>query len=458
MSTKWYLQNGTAGQTITTTNSGATQVTTTAGTAVYDQSAGNQFTTGALLTVTTSTGALLERFALAGTTSNKLAWNVVFSAGSGISTPQFIASPRTTGSMAKLYVSDTKYSIQDAASPNNITNFTTTDGGSTVFVPTPGTKYRLEMLLDNTAAVGSQSYWAHLYTPGGTTPVAYAKAVGTANLKDQTSFTAVDLGTPGGMAVGNTMTFAELGVNDGGTAEIGAYVPGANQKPTVTAGPTQGVLPGATVTLSFTASDVDGTIKSRATTFQSILPAGTTPPTISNGNTATPAFTAPNTPGKYWVQQIVTDDKDAQSDPAVTLVNVRQAGKTGQMIIDATTNWTPSGGAASNLAAVTDGNAATYAQSPDGTSTLTLTVVPLTSRAGASITIDTSSSIPSGTTIATGEKYTVALVDGTTTRASLDIVPTTTNAKATLTAGPTATNAIVDWDNLTVKHTHTAGA
>ncbi len=172
--------------------------------------------------------------------------------------------------------------------------------------------------------------------------------------------------THGGTAVG----IDDLQLIDGSATEIPDFTL-PNLDPVVTAGAAQVVSAGATVTLAFTATDGDGTISSRATTFDYPTSGA---PTITGGTGNSPTFTAGAAGSRYVVRHTATDNLGATAS-ATTEVFVPVAG--GAALVPEAGNgtgssgWTIAGGSATQGAALADSNDSTYVESPELTSTPT---------------------------------------------------------------------------------------
>src|SRR5215211_7976357 len=97
-----------------------------------------------------------------------------------------------------------------------------------------------------------------------------------------------------------------------------------NQPPIADAGPDQTVEPGDTVTLDGTGSsdpDPDGTITSYSWSLVS-SPDGSPGITLQQPPNDKPTFTAPQAPGEYPFNLVVTDDKGASSAPDTVVITV----------------------------------------------------------------------------------------------------------------------------------------
>ena len=160
--------------------------------------------------------------------------------------------------------------------------------------------------------------------------------------------------------------------NDGGgaadshdiTVEAAAV---ANQEPTADAGADQNVATSATVDLSGSGTDSDGTIASFAWTQDS----GTTI-TINNADSANASFTAPSTAGVIVLQLTVTDNDGATATDNVSITVIANQAPTA----DAGADQNVSAAETVNLSGSgtdSDGSIVSYAWTQDSGTTLTLT-------------------------------------------------------------------------------------
>ncbi|TDQ49044.1 hypothetical protein EV696_10518 [Permianibacter aggregans] len=115
------------------------------------------------------------------------------------------------------------------------------------------------------------------------------------------------------------MTLVACGGGGGGGSS-----PPANQPPTVSAGVTQNVSPGTTVTLTGTASDPDGSIAS----YLWEQTGGSPTVTLTNGNAAVATFVAPdNVVTSLSFRLTVTDNSGATAN-ATVVINIAPPGTT----------------------------------------------------------------------------------------------------------------------------------
>lgn len=220
--------------------------------------------------------------------------------------------------------------------------------------------------------------------------------------------------------------------------------PIANAAPTTNAGPDQNVTAGATVNLSSTSSDTDGSIASEAWTYVSAASTGS--PSLTGGTTSTPSFTAGSAGNLYTLLDTVTDNGSATGTDTVE-VRVPLPGGTNKVPLAIDTlasakvgTWTKVGGVATEggTLAVTDDTK--YLESD----TLTASEQKIRFRHQPSHALATGKfTLKLGTDTGTAN-VTVRLYDGTTLRQTWTqaVTSTPTNYDFTLSAPTIA--AIVD--------------
>lgn len=310
-----------------------------------------------------------------------------------------------------------------------------------------GAKYRISIVATGGSATAS-SVQVKVYsgTTSWTTQVGSTFSASTWNLgTDQVN--RVDIGATVNSAAATIFGFDDIQLDDGRTTEIPDFAT-PNQSPTVTAGPRQIVAAGSTVNLAFTAADGDGTITSRATTFDFPL---TGAPALTGGTGATPSFSAGAAPARYVVRQTVTDNLGATAF-ATTEVVVPAAGDA--LLRPETANgtgvgtWTRVGAVTTDGRALADETNATYMESP------AVSAVEQTLRVRWSPGAPKSAPIIRNT-ISTNEgtaKATVRLYEGNTLRqewADHTVTTAETVFVDEVSAGTIA--AIGDWTNLFIE-------
>lgn len=248
--------------------------------------------------------------------------------------------------------------------------------------------YRIAVKFDNSGGssagtVDVEAYAGDSMTATGTLSLT-AVNLGTA------AAASIDIGSPNSAVYTEVQYFDSIQMDDGATSFIGPYTV-ANQPPQVTAGPAQTVAAATVATLSFSATDVDGTIASRATSFD--LPASGGP-SITGGTGDTPSFTTESAPRLYIVKHEATDNNAAVGS-ATTEVRVptTASGTSNPVAMDATAEvgtWALVGSATTDGAALADADDATYVESGAITSTsqeITVRLLPRAALASGSITV-----------------------------------------------------------------------
>lgn len=311
-----------------------------------------------------------------------------------------------------------------------------------------GSKYRITLVVAGGSATAS-TVTGKVYreaTPGagawttqvGTTLTASGFDTGTEQV------VGVDLGIASSSVAPVSIGFDDVQMEDGRTTEIPDFVL-PNLAPVVTAGAAQTVTAGAPVTLAFTATDGDGTIASRATTFD--YPT-TGAPSITGGTGSTPSFTAGAAGTRYVVRHTATDNLGSTGS-ATTEVFVPVAGGT-SMRPEPVNGTNVVGtfnavGAATHGAALADESDASYNESGSVSSTAQsyrISLQPSLVKSSGKITrrlgLDVAPS--SGTVTATVRLYDNTTLRQTWTQALTD---TPTNYEFVLSGATVA--AISDW-------------
>lgn len=228
-----------------------------------------------------------------------------------------------------------------------------------------GVKFRLALEVTGGSTTASVIV-AHLYLQSS--PGVWDQAVGTAiNVTDANMSTdqiiGVDVGPLTGIAAAYTVGADDLQLNDGAGSAIPDYSV-ANTPPIASAGGNQTVSSGATVNLTGTASDTDGSIVS--TVWSYVSGSSTGSPTLTGGNTLTPSFTAGTAPQLYTLQLLVTDNLGGTASATVE-VRVAVTGATDVRPLPfaaaKTGTWNRVGGSSSDGAALADESDSTYMES-----------------------------------------------------------------------------------------------
>lgn len=219
---------------------------------------------------------------------------------------------------------------------------------------TAGTWHRLSLTFNITAGTAelkvyagdSLSALATLSVTGGT-------ATGTT--------TAIDVGVlTNGLSSTWVTQFDSVQMEDASSSELGPYIPAANVAPVPSAGTDQNVNTGATVTLTGSATDSDGTVASTSWTQID-------GPAVSLSGTGLTRTFTPTVAGIYTFRFSATDD-DGSTATDDMVVNVRGVNAVPNALTSNAGGWTNQGGAASLVAAVGDSNDSTFAETADNPS------------------------------------------------------------------------------------------
>lgn len=217
----------------------------------------------------------------------------------------------------------------------------------------------------------------------------------------------------------------------------------ANVPPTITIGPDQNVSPGATVTLTATGTDSDGTITSYAWTSAYPL---VSPPTLTGAATANPTFTA-GAAGTLSIWKCTVTDNSGATAFANVEVRVPRAGSATSRPLASTgtgNTWTSVGSAPADVGALADESDATYLESGD------LSATPTTRR----VRLDPSLARATGNvkvklwTDAGTANTTIRFIEGSTTRQTWTQVINTTITEYTYALSAATIAAVSDWGNL----------
>jgi hypothetical protein len=248
---------------------------------------------------------------------------------------------------------------------------------------------RIEFKWDNSGGSAAGVIDVEVYVGDDTTT-----PTGTLNLTGVNLGTAnaatMDIGSPNAFSYTNAHWFDSVQMDNGRTTFIGPYVV-VNQAPEVTAGPAQTLGASETATLGFSVVDLDGTIASRATTFDHPASGG---PSISGGNTNSPSFTTQSAPRLYIVRHTATDDDGAEgSATAEVRVPSTGSGVSLPVPMDATAKtgtWTLEGDADTDGEALADSDDDTYLESGNITGTaqeVTVRLMPRSALASGTLTV-----------------------------------------------------------------------
>jgi hypothetical protein len=216
--------------------------------------------------------------------------------------------------------------------------------------------------------------------------------------------------------------------------------------PTANAGADLTVNAGAVTINDASATDPDGYIATYGWSFVN-TPPGVAAPTITNGTTATPSFTLPQS-GRYELQMTATDNSGlSDTDNKIVFWPGTNIYVTG---VDTNPGWSLAGGTdiVSNLNDTNDGTGVDAPGSATTESDLVLVLAPLISNA-ATFSMTVRELL---TAAATGVTYVIKLVDQGVTRKTwtktADLSTSATDSTCTLTTAEIAT--ITNWNDLRV--------
>lgn len=309
---------------------------------------------------------------------------------------------------------------------------------STTVIPTDLTSYRVE-LWGVVNATGTGELHFALYLGDSTTPLETFDTT-TADLQ---ATNVIEVRSGKHAASGTISLF----IDDMAVGDQAAFLgPAANIPPTVSAGANQTVAPGATVSVTASASDSDGSVVS--TTWAYVYPA-TGGPTLTGASTATASFTAGAAGNLYILQVTATDDAGATATSNVE-IRVPATGTLTPLPQNATGtgSWTRAGAAATDGAALADALDTTYLESPSVSGAEVnrrLRLAPSAPRTSATVTVRVQQDV-AGSLTATARLY-----EGSTLRQSWTVPVTTGWVDNVLTLSGGTVAAIVDWGNLYIE-------
>lgn len=429
--TRYLFDAGPDGADLTTTNTGTSQVAKGSGAAAVFAAAyasaggfGAKFTANNTTSLVRVLGdAANPQYAFSG-----VFWTPDVAQASGEFT---IWSARHSGGVIMRLRIDTqaRVFVTDSVSTYNPT-------AAAAFKVAWGTKYRLEVVM-TAGSTTAGAYSLKIYDASDTLvgTIAASNANLTAN-----PVVGFDCGNHGSIATLQVVAWDTIQMDSGRTSEIGKYVPGANNPPTVSAGANQSVAAGSTVNLTSTATDSDGAIASRQWTVDG-YPAGTTAPTITNATSAQASFTAAAA-GVYVLRHTATDNGGASASSTMK-VFVPTSSVT---VIAVTENSGAYTSPTNVLTALSDGDASTYVDSPASPSTektLTMRLAPLNPLSPATFEVQGLLTYGSGNLTAKAR-----LLEGTTTRKEWTLTLTGSAATASLTLSAAECATIGSWSEL----------
>lgn len=221
------------------------------------------------------------------------------------------------------------------------------------------TWYRIEIVVTKGTTTSNGRIQAKYFSLDSTSPIGTPYDSGATTNAGTVDFTQVRFGRAGGAATSADQVYY---IDDMAAQDTSAFLGpvGSNLPPTVTpTADTVTVVQGESATFSWSESDTDGTIASRAVTHVS----GPDNPTLSSPTTTSRSATF-TTQGTHVYKIVATDDDAADSPDAFITVHVTDTSARPTSVITNTGPWTNEGGAGSIEAALADGSDTTYAETP----------------------------------------------------------------------------------------------
>jgi len=429
--TRWGFESGTNGDNLTGANSGSDFPVVTGGTATISTAQAAHGTRSALMTATSTSGGCY--FSKAITATDTLAVDayvrlVAYPSGDlgliwfGDGTLQRLNIELTTTGAIR---------IRDDA----IANIWTSPTAMAL-----NTWYRVSLFATRSATVGTVR--AAYFALDSTTPIADSGLL-TGRNTGATSYSTVRVGIKPSTAVITGQGYFDDWGYDPAATDLNPPV-GTNVPPTADAGTNQNVAASATVNLSGSGNDVDGSIVSQVWTF--LFPTSGAP-SLTGGTTMTPSFTAGAAGNLYILQLQVTDDGALTGTDTVE-VRVPLAGATEMrdLAMNGTGVGTHTivGGSATEGQALSDESDATYVESPSLSGTEVNRrhrFAPSNPKASGSVVLRLWTDTGTANAV-------VRLFEGSTVRQTWTQAVTSTPTTYTFTLSGATISAISDWGNL----------
>jgi YD repeat-containing protein len=274
MTVKTYTFEGTQGTTVTAANSGVSQVSSSPGTITYDAAMAATGTTGAKFVSASSVIAIARP--LANAPANQMAFSGTVTtpavAPSGGLFVTVMTLRHASGTVLRVkYTAAGALVLQDATGANDVTLLT----GVAL-----ATQYRIEIVALVGAATSAPfdgHYAINVYPAGGgSTPLNGSPVTGTTYNLGTAAIVGGDVGVTNVIAQVVTMGWDDVQFNDGGTTEIGPYVPPAQSFTSFPLTTSWSTVGGGTVTANMSDNDdATGVIATNPTglPFKGQLPA-----------------------------------------------------------------------------------------------------------------------------------------------------------------------------------------
>ena len=409
---------------------------------VYDTTSALQGTVGIRLTPAASTsylrwtdstpgarGGLRRPFKYTGTPSAQIDLASIRSKGGGV-----LGETAGAAMLSMVVTTSGRVAIAPAG----------TNDAASLFLLTVGNTYWFEMFAEKGTTTTDGKAWLRVYAEDGTTVLwDYSNNACNTRSSDAWQFRL------GGMTSATGYTRDDLDGLQAGALSSGFFGPLANAVPTFNSiSATQNVAAGASVSVTASATDPDGTVASYAWTVDYC---STTAPTLSGASTATATFTAPAAGNLVVLKCTATDNLGATSS-ATTEVRVPSSGALTVLPDDAGKGYTVStpyatfGTVANASLALADASTSTGIESAEVGPTPQISrfrLAPATARDNAKITLTGVAKTDSAAVTAS-----VALFQGAVQRQIWALTPTTTPTAVELSLDSGTLSAITDWGDL----------
>lgn len=310
------FDNGVAGDTITTANSGVTTASALGGnTAILATAAAWHGGLGGLFTTVTGGNTAGAFFTLNydGDDNQQTFSGVLLTPASNPSTDMTVVSWRdaANGTIMRLFI---------RASDGGI--YMTDSGAAYVQLAAdadynPNTKYRVTVTATVGTTTGNGSYTAKIRRQADQVQIGTTATSSTANL-GTAAFHRIVAGIVGSN-LGYSIGWDDIQLQSGTTTELGDWAPPVNQFPIVNAGVDQSTPVGINLTRTATATDPDGTIATQQWTCTTKPGAVSVTPTFPAGASFT--YNYPQ-PGTYVFQFAATDNDGATTPDSITVTAV----------------------------------------------------------------------------------------------------------------------------------------
>lgn len=432
MATEHGFESGVNNDALTSGNSGFTTIINTGGTSVISTAWAQFGTRSGLFTASSTSGACYGQQSINATTSFSVRFFLRISSMPSAAVWIMNLVNGTSQRMALELTTTGGLRIRDDAQANI---YTSSDLST-------GTAYRVEFFCTLNPTTGTARLTIY---SGNSMTVVQDSGLLTNRNTGADNYDAFRLGAKCSTGtVTATLAMDNWAYDDTQAAYIGPF----GTPPVANAGTDQDVAASATVNLSGTATDSDGTISSTVWTFDY---ASSGPPSFTGGTTLTPSFTA-GAVGNLYIARLTATDNDAFTHFDTVEVRVPLGGATDAFTLTGNGTgagtWSNVGGASTEGDALADNSDATYVQSGTVSGTPQLRrfrIQPANIRATSDIIVRMATD--TGTANTTIRLYQDTTLRQTWTQA---ITTTITDYTKSLSAG-TITAIGNDWGNLYVE-------